>query len=62
MAAKLRQRYAYTPGSIFHILGPDVNQEIYALPGYLLAIPSVLLNKSATLFRRNITSTAAMRA
>lgn len=52
MAAKLRQRYAYTPGSIFHLPEPDVNQEIYALPGYLSAIPSILFNESATLFRR----------
>jgi len=32
---------------------PDINQEIYGLPGYLSAIPSALLNESATLFRRN---------
>ncbi len=31
---------------------PDFNQEVYGLPGYLSAIPSVLLNESATLFRR----------
>lgn len=31
---------------------PDINQEIYGLPGYLSAIPSTLLNESATLFRR----------
>lgn len=31
---------------------PDINQEIYGLPGYLSAIPSALLNESATLFRR----------
>lgn len=39
MATKLRQPYALTPGSIFHILEPDINQEIYRLPGYLSAIP-----------------------
>lgn len=32
---------------------PDLNQEIYGLPEYLSAIPSTLLNESATLFRRN---------
>lgn len=31
---------------------PDLNQEIYGLPEYLSAIPSPLLNESATLFRR----------
>lgn len=52
MAVKLRQPYAFTPGSIFHLLEPDINQEIYGLPGYLSAIPSILFNESATLFRR----------
>lgn len=31
---------------------PDLNQEIYYLPECLYAIPSALLNESATLFRR----------
>lgn len=39
MATKLRQPYALTPGSIFHLLEHDINQEIYGLPGYLSAIP-----------------------
>lgn len=52
MATKLRQPYALTPGSIFRLLEHDINQEIYGLPGYLSAIPSALLNESATLFRR----------
>jgi len=39
-------------GSVFHLMEPDINQEIYGLPGYLSAIPSALLNESATLFRR----------
>ncbi|EPK6501296.1 TPA: phage portal protein [Klebsiella aerogenes] len=46
------QPYEFTPGSVFHLMEPDINQEIYGLPGYLSAIPSVLLNESATLFRR----------
>ncbi len=37
---------------LMHIREPDINQEIYGLPGYLSAIPSALLNESATLFRR----------
>lgn len=44
--------YQFTPGSIFHLMEPDLKQEIYVLPEYLSAIPSTLLNESATLFRR----------
>ncbi|EHC44047.1 Phage-related capsid packaging protein [Salmonella enterica subsp. enterica serovar Alachua str. R6-377] len=46
------QPYQFTKGSIFHLMEPDLNQEIYGLPEYLSAIPSALLNESATLFRR----------
>ena len=46
------QPYEFTSGSVFHLMEPDINQEIYGLPGYLSAIPSTLLNESATLFRR----------
>ncbi|HBV93079.1 phage portal protein [Pantoea agglomerans] len=46
------QPYQFTPGSVFHLMEPDLNQEIYGLPEYLSAIPSTLLNESATLFRR----------
>lgn len=46
------QPYEFMPGSIFHLLEPDINPEIYGLPGYLSAIPSILRNESATLFRR----------
>lgn len=46
------QPYEFTKGSIFHLMEPDLNQEVYGLPEYLSAIPSALLNESATLFRR----------
>ncbi|QOL13282.1 phage portal protein [Dickeya dianthicola] len=46
------QPYAFEPGSVFHLMEPDLGQEIYGLPEYLSAIPSALLNESATLFRR----------
>lgn len=46
------QPYEFTKGSIFHLMEPDLNQEIYGLPEYLSAIPSALLYDSATLFRR----------
>ena len=46
------QPYQFTKRQHFHLMEPDINQEIYGLPGYLSAIPSALLNESATLFRR----------
>jgi len=46
------QPYQFAPGSVIHLMEPDLNQEIYGLPEYLSAIPSTLLNESATLFRR----------
>ncbi|MWU33884.1 phage portal protein [Escherichia coli] len=42
----------FTPGSVFHLLEPDINQELYGLPEYLSALNSAWLNESATLFRR----------
>lgn len=39
-------------GDVFHLLEPDVSQEIYGLPGYTAAIQSALLSEAATLFRR----------
>lgn len=42
----------FANGSIFHLLEPDVNQDIYGLPQYLSALQSAWLNESATLFRR----------
>jgi capsid portal protein len=36
----------------FHLLEPDINQEIYGLPEYLSALNSTWLNESATLLRR----------
>ena len=46
------QPYQFTTGNVFHLMEPDLNQEVYGLPEYLSAIPSTLLNESATLFRR----------
>lgn len=34
------QPYEFTRGNVFHLMEPDINQEIYGLPGYLSAIPS----------------------
>ncbi|WJV52936.1 phage portal protein [Prodigiosinella aquatilis] len=43
--------YSFETGAVFHLYEPDLNQEVYGLPGYLAAIPSTLLNEAATLFR-----------
>lgn len=42
----------FLPGSVIQIMQPDINQEIYGVPGYLSALQSALLNEAATLFRR----------
>lgn len=44
--------HMFAAGSIFHIMEPDINQEIYGLPEYLSALNAAWLNESATLFRR----------
>jgi len=44
--------YQFDAESVFHLLEPDINQEIYGLPEYLSALNSAWLNESATLFRR----------
>lgn len=45
------QLHKFTHGSIYHLLAPDVNQEIYGVPEWLPAIQSALLNNAATQFR-----------
>ena len=45
------QPYQFTPGSVLHIMEPDLNQEANGLPGYLSANPPPVLNESATLMR-----------
>jgi len=37
---------------VFHLMEPDINQEIYGIPEYIGALNSAWLNESATLFRR----------
>ncbi len=47
------QPQQFEPGSVFHLLEPDINQELYGMgmPEYLSALNSAWLNESATLFR-----------
>jgi PBSX family phage portal protein len=47
-----RDEYEFPRGSVFHLLEPDIHQEIYGLPEYLSALNATWLNESATLFRR----------
>jgi PBSX family phage portal protein len=47
-----KQEHAFPRGTVFHLMDPDVNQEVYGLPQYLSALQSAWLNESATLFRR----------
>ncbi|UAK21183.1 phage portal protein [Kluyvera sp. CRP] len=46
------QPHKFRAGSVFHLLEPDINQELYGMPEYLSALNSAWLNESATLFRR----------
>ncbi|ROT46066.1 phage portal protein [Pusillimonas sp. NJUB218] len=44
--------HEFQQGTIFHLMEPDINQEIYGVPEYLSALQSAWLNENATLFRR----------
>jgi len=46
------QEHEFKRGSIFHLMEPDINQEIYGVPEYIPALHSAWLNEAATLFRR----------
>ena len=47
-----KDEHEFAPGTVHHMIEPDVNQEVYGLPEYLSALQSAWLNESATLFRR----------
>ncbi|WP_413514420.1 phage portal protein [Serratia proteamaculans] len=46
-----KEAHQFALGSVFHLIEPDINQELYGLPEYLSALNSAWLNESATLFR-----------
>jgi len=48
----LQDAHRFKRGSVFHLMEPDINQEVYGLPEYLSALNATWLNESATLFRR----------
>lgn len=43
--------YTFPKGSVYHLLQPDVNQEIYGVPEWLPAVIAAELNDSASQFR-----------
>ncbi|WP_122096226.1 phage portal protein [Rahnella sp. Larv3_ips] len=47
-----KDSHQFAAGSVFHLIEPDINQELYGLPEYLSALNSAWLNEAATLFRR----------
>lgn len=47
-----KNEHEFAAGSIFHLMDPDVNQEVYGVPEYLSALNAAWLNEAATLFRR----------
>lgn len=47
-----RKEHEFKAGSVFHLIEPDLHQEIYGVPEYLSALQAALLNESSTLFRR----------
>lgn len=42
----------FAKGSIFHLMEPDINQDLYGVPEYIPALHSAWLNEDSTLFRR----------
>ncbi|MEQ1965806.1 phage portal protein [Xenorhabdus nematophila] len=47
------KEFEFRPDSLFHLMNPDIHQEIYGLPEYLAGLLSANLNRSATTFRMN---------
>jgi len=47
-----KEAHEFAANSVFHLIEPDINQEMYVLPEYLSALNSAWLNEAATLFRR----------
>lgn len=48
-----RDAHEFKRGDVFHLINPDINQEVYGLPEYLAGLISATLNRSATTFRVN---------
>lgn len=48
----LGQDYEFKAGSVYQMMEPDLDQEIYGVPGYMSALQAAFLNEAATIFRR----------
>ncbi|ENV71493.1 PBSX family phage portal protein [Acinetobacter johnsonii ANC 3681] len=44
--------HVFQPQDMIHLFESDIGQEVYGIPNYLSSINAILLNESATLFRR----------
>ena len=44
--------YKFEPQDMIHLFESDIGQEVYGIPNYLSSVNAILLNESATLFRR----------
>ncbi|MEQ1966209.1 portal protein [Xenorhabdus nematophila] len=47
------KEFEFRQDGLFHLMNPDIHQEIYGLPEYLAGLLSASLNRSATTFRMN---------
>lgn len=47
-----KAEHEFAKGSVFHLMEPDIHQEVYGVPEYLSALQSAWLNEAGTLFRR----------
>ncbi|KAF1067463.1 MAG: hypothetical protein GAK45_01652 [Pseudomonas citronellolis] len=47
-----KDEHEFEKGSVFQLREADINQELYGIPEWFVALQSALLNESATLFRR----------
>lgn len=45
--------HKFKQGGVFHLIQPDINQEIYGLPSYMASVTSSKLNQESTMFRLN---------
>ncbi|WP_022955783.1 phage portal protein [Perlucidibaca piscinae] len=46
------KEHPFARGAVWHLMEPDLHQEIYGVPEWLASLHSALLNEAATLFRR----------
>lgn len=44
--------HQFTPGSVCHVLNPDIHQEVYGLPEYMSALLAAALSHAADSFRK----------